>query len=262
MNILDQIVLEKRIEVAERKRLHPESELKQKYFFQKPCLNFHEFLMDKNRTGIIAEFKRKSPSKGVINSASSISEVSAGYAACGASAISVLTDQKFFGGTLDDLLIARKEAIPILRKDFIIDAYQLIESKAYGADVVLLIAACLSKEAVHLLASKARNLGLNILLEIHDESELGHICDEVDAIGINNRDLKTFDVDIKKSIELANKIEMDKLKISESGISDAKFIKELKLGGFNGFLIGGHFMSHPDPVAAFRLFTNELKENG
>ena len=261
MNILDQIILEKRKEVSDKKQSQPISELEKKYFFQRKCLDFKEFLLDENRTGIIAEFKRKSPSKGVINNTALVSEVSAGYAAYGASAISILTDEQFFGGSLEDLLIARKENIPLLRKDFIIDEYQVLESKAYGADIILLIAACLTRKEVQHLAKTARTLGLNVLLEIHDEVELDYMCDEVDAIGINNRDLKTFTVDIKKSIALANKIGNGKMKIAESGISDANFVKKLRVGGFNGFLIGELFMKKPDPAAAFNVFTKELIKN-
>lgn len=261
MNILEQIVLEKRKEVTDKKQSQPARELEKKYFFQRECRDFKEFLLDENRTGIIAEFKRASPSKGVINNTASVSEVSAGYAAYGASAISILTDQQFFGGSLEDLLIARKENIPLLRKDFIIDEYQLLESKAYGADIILLIAACLTRKEVQHFAKTARTLGLNVLLEIHDEVELDHVCDEVDAIGINNRDLKTFIVDIKKSIALAHKIGNGKMKIAESGIDNVNFLKELKRGGFNGFLIGELFMRQPDPASAFNVFTKKLIKN-
>ena len=172
--------------------------------------------------------KEKSPSKGIINDKSTVSEVTTAYAKYGASAISVLTDEEFFGGSLDDLLAATINEVPLLRKDFIIDEYQLVESKAYGAEVILLIAACLTKDEVKTLAGLAKNIGLNVLLEIHNEQELAHICDDVDVVGVNNRDLKTFTVDINRSIELSRQIPADKIKISESGIDNVESIKLLK----------------------------------
>ncbi|MEP6627794.1 MAG: indole-3-glycerol phosphate synthase TrpC, partial [Ginsengibacter sp.] len=231
MNILDTIIAKKRIEVAESKLNKSISELEGSAFFKNETLSFKDFLLRKDKTGIIAEFKRQSPSKGFINDTSSVIDVTSEYAKGGASAISVLTDKEFFGGTLDDLLQARENAIPILRKEFIIDEYQLIEAKAFGADIILLIAACLSPKEVKSLAGCARNIGLNVLLEIHNEAELGHICEEVDVVGINNRNLKTFKVDISHSIDLCNKIPGDQLKISESGIDDVKTILLLKQNG-------------------------------
>ena len=216
MNILDTIVASKKIEVAERKKNKDISEIKKGPFFQNETLSFREFLSREDKTGIIAEFKRKSPSKGVINDRSTVKEVTGAYAKYGASGISVLTDENFFGGSLDDLLAATVNEVPLLRKDFIIDEYQLLESKAYGADVILLIAACLTNDEVKTLAGIAKNIGLNVLLEIHNEHELEHICDDIDVVGVNNRDLKTFNVDINRSIELSKQIPSDKIKISES----------------------------------------------
>jgi indole-3-glycerol phosphate synthase len=181
------------------------------------------------------------------------------YARYGASAVSVLTDNEFFGGSLKDLMDARVNEVPLLRKDFIIDEYQLIESKAYGADVILLIAACLTKEEVKTLSNFAKNIGLNVLLEIHNEVELEHICDNVEVVGINNRDLKSFKVDINHSIELCKKIPSDKIKISESGIDDVNTIQYLKQNGFIGFLMGEKFMKEEDPGKAFENFVKELK---
>ncbi len=222
MNILDTIIAKKRIEVTESKLNKSLSELENSMLFKNETLSFKEFLLRKDKTGIIAEFKRQSPSKGIINGTSSVIDVTSEYAKYGASAISVLTDKEFFGGSLNDLLQARKNAIPVLRKEFIIDEYQLIEAKAFGADIILLIAACLSPNEVKSLAGVAKSIGLNVLLEIHDELELGHICEKVDVVGINNRNLKTFKVDISHSIDLCNKIPGDQLKISESGIDDVK----------------------------------------
>jgi len=177
----------------------------------------------------------------------------------GASGLSVLTDKAFFGGTIDDIRQARVNNIPILRKDFIIDEYQVIQSKAIGADVILLIAACLSPARTKRYAAFAQKMGLEVLLEIHNEKELDHICDEANLIGVNNRDLKTFKVDINISLDLINKIPRDKLAITESGITDVETIVTLKQAGFKGFLIGEAFMKEPDPAIAFADFVNKLK---
>lgn len=261
MNILETIVAKKKIEVAESKRTTKLSDLENRPFFKKPTLSFKEFILDANKTGIVAEFKRKSPSKGVINDISTVEEVTGDYVKYGASGLSILTDEDFFGGNLEDLTKARINEIPVLRKEFIIDEFQLLESKAYGADVILLIAACLSKQEVKTLSAFAKNTGLNVLLEIHNEQELEHICEEVDVVGINNRDLKSFKVDINHSIELSKKIPSDKIKISESGIDDVKTILLLKQHGFKGFLMGEKFMKMPNPGKAFQDFVNELKLN-
>ena len=260
MNILETIIAKKRIEVAERKKSKSITELEQGPFFKNKVLDFKTYLSREDKTGIIAEFKRRSPSKGVINNTATVKEVTSAYSKYGASGLSVLTDEEFFGGSLNDLLEATVNEVPILRKDFIIDEYQLVESKAYGAEVILLIAACLDKNEVKQLASSAKNIGLNVLLEIHNEGELEHICDEVDVVGVNNRDLKTFAVDIHRSIELSNKILDSKIKISESGIDDVSSIKLLRQHGFKGFLIGEKFMKEKDPGEAFKKFVAELNK--
>ena len=258
MNILDTIIEKKKIEVEERKRAKSIAELEVMPFFKREILPFKEFLLRKDKTGIIAEFKRRSPSKGNINNCSFAGEVINDYVKYGASAVSILTDETFFGGSLNDLLAARINDIPILRKDFIIDEYQLIESKAYGADVILLIAACLTKDEVKSLSLFAKNIGLNVLLEIHTESELDYICEEIDVVGINNRDLKSFKVDLVRSIDLCKKIPSEKIKISESGIDDAKTIHFLKENGFDGFLMGEKFMKEKNPGKAFQEFVEVL----
>ena len=258
MNILDTIVAKKKIEVADHKRKRSIADLEKEILFKKESKSFKDFLLRKDKTGIITEFKRKSPSKGIINDLSSVEEVTADYAKYGASAISILTDEEFFGGSLKDLLKATSFEIPILRKDFMVDEYQVIESKAYGADIILLIAACLSKEEVKSLASVAKNIGLNVLLEIHKEEELEHICDEIDVTGINNRDLKTFKVDLNHSIELCKKIPAGQTTISESGIDDPETIRHLKKNGFNGFLMGEKFMKEKNPGHAFRDFAKMI----
>ena len=258
MNILETIIAKKKMEVEGRRKTKIVSELERMPFFKRETFSLTDFLTNPDKTGIIAEFKRQSPSKGIINNCSFTGDVIKDYVKYGASAVSVLTDEYFFGGSMNDLLEARNNNIPILRKDFIIDEYQLIESKAFGADIILLIAACLKKEEVRNLAVLAKNLGLNVLLEIHSDQELGHICDEVDVVGINNRDLKTFKVDINRSIELCKKIPSHKIKISESGIDDVKTIHHLKLNGFSGFLMGEKFMKEKNPGSAFDDFVKQL----
>ena len=259
MNILDKIVGHKRKEVEERKVQRSVAELEKTPLFAKRPFSLKRFLLDEARTGIVAEYKRRSPSKGVINDKVSVEEVTKAYTRHGASGISVLTDEKFFGGSLDDLLTATANEVPLLRKDFTIDEYQLYEAKAYGADVVLLIAACLSPDEVKRLSRTAKRLGLEVLLELHDESELNHIGGDIDLVGINNRNLKTFTVDLERSVRLSEKIGNDFIKIAESGIQDAETVVFLKKAGFRGFLIGEYFMKQPDPMIAFADFVNQLK---
>jgi len=258
MNILDTIVAKKKMEVARDKQIRNISSLEKEAFFKTETKSFSDFLLRKDKTGIIAEYKRRSPSKGIINDTATVEEVTEDYVKYGASAISILTDETFFGGSLGDLSKATSFEIPVLRKDFIVDEYQVIESKACGADIILLIAACLSKKEVKTFASLAKNIGLNVLLEIHHEDELEHICDEIDVTGINNRDLKTFKVDLKHSIELCKKIPADKIKISESGIDDPASIGYLKENGFSGFLMSEKFMKEKNPGEAFRDFVKMI----
>ena len=259
MNILDQIIVRKKEEVAVQKELVAESVLKQMPFYKAPALSMASYLTMPGKTGIIAEFKRKSPSKGIINDTATVKDVTAAYAAHGASGLSVLTDADFFGGTLQDLTAATVHETPILRKDFMIDPYQIIEAKAHGAEVILLIAACLTPAEVKHLAAVAKDTGLEVLLEIHTKAELDHVCDNVDMVGINNRNLKTFEVDLAHSIALAKMLPAHLPKIAESGISDVSTIIELKKEGFDGFLIGENFMKTPDPAAAFAAFVADLK---
>jgi indole-3-glycerol phosphate synthase len=258
MNILDKIIERKKIEIAERKLEKTIDDLKAEPLFSRATFSVTAFLNDPERTGIIAEFKRKSPSKGIINGIADVVEVTGAYSKH-ASAVSVLTDFDFFGGKTADLLAARVHEIPILRKDFLVDPYQVYEAKAMGADVILLIAACLTKEEVRFLASLAKSIGLEVLLEIHDDTELAHICEEVDLVGVNNRNLKTFEVSIQTSLNLINKIPSKKLAIAESGISDVNTIVTLRNAGFKGFLIGENFMKEADPSIAFADFVNQLK---
>lgn len=258
MNILEKIVTYKKEEVKSKKSKVSIDELKGYTGFSRQSLSLRRFLLDESRIGIIAEFKRKSPSKGNINCNADIVKVTNAYTK-DASGLSVLTDENFFGGSVNDLMQSRVNEIPILRKDFMIDEYQFFEAKAIGADVVLLIAACLTVHQTKQFASLAKQLGLEVLLEIHNEGELEHISDEVDFVGVNNRNLKTFEVDINTSLNLISKIPKDKLAIAESGINNVDTIVTLKKAGFKGFLIGENFMKQTDPSIAFAEFVKELK---
>jgi indole-3-glycerol phosphate synthase len=259
MNILETIIEEKKLEVRRQKSEVKISDLEKTDFFKRETLSLKKFLLDETRTGIIAEFKRRSPSKGIINANADVVEITSAYKKNGASALSVLTDEKFFGGSSNDLIKARVNEIPILRKDFVIDEYQIVEAKSIGADAILLIAACLSPQQVKTLAKFAKSLQLEVLLELHAEEELEHICDETEIVGINNRDLKTFTVDIERSLKMAEKIPAAKIKVAESGINSVVNILLFKQNGFNGFLIGENFMKAQDPAIAFASFVNKLK---
>lgn len=258
-NILEKIVAHKRKEVAILKNEIPIKELELSTQFSRKCFALKESLKDQTKTGIIAEFKRCSPSKGVINEHTSVEEVTRKYTEYGAAGLSVLTDGHFFKGENEDLLKARlMNEIPILRKEFIIDEYQVIEAKSIGADVILLIAECLTKEEIIRLAKLANELGMEVLLEMHSREQLDKIIPEISLVGINNRDLKTFNVDIDRSIELSEKLPTGMMKIAESGINDPVTIKKMKLAGFDGFLMGEYFMKQQDPGEAFRLFVEKL----
>lgn len=261
MTILDKIVERKKQEVKEAKSKVSLGELTQFPLFERSCFSLKESVLHPDRTGIIAEYKRASPSKGLINGHSTVEEVVLGYQNARASAISVLTDTDFFQGTLADLTQARAVlTIPLLRKEFIVDKYQIAEAKAYGADIILLIAACLKPEEIEDFSNYAKSLGLNILLEVHNEEELvQNIFPNIDAIGVNNRNLKDFSVSLEHSYDLVNKIPNNYIKVSESGISNPETIKDLKERGFNSFLIGENFMKTDDPAQAIKEFVNQIK---
>lgn len=261
MNILDEIIQHKKVEVAERKSLYPVKLLEQSIYFQSPVVSLKKYVQRKDKSGIIAEIKRKSPSKGDINPYVSVERTSIGYMQAGASALSILTDKKYFGGTNEDLMLARKfNFCPILRKDFVVDEYQIIEAKSIGADAILLIAAALKPNEISSLARLARSLQLEILLEVHNEEELrDNLSSDVDLIGVNNRDLKSFVTDIEISKHLAEKIPNHVVKVSESGIENTDTILELKQYGYEGFLMGQNFMQHGRPEKACKEFINELK---
>jgi indole-3-glycerol phosphate synthase len=260
MNILDTIVERKRTEVAERKQRKPLEVIKADALYTRKTISLVEGLSRPYASGIIAEFKRKSPSKGIINDRVDPVEVTKAYQAAGASAVSILTDAYFFGGHDQDVVRARQVLdIPILRKEFIIDEYQVHEAKALGADLILLIAACLSKEEVVRFSTLARSLGLEVLLELHDEDELEHVCATVDLVGINNRSLKTFDVNIARSLRMAGQLPKDKLKVAESGIDDPAQVKLFRENGYSAFLIGENFMKTNDPGMALHEFRNQIE---
>jgi indole-3-glycerol phosphate synthase len=262
MNILSQIVAHKQREVADRKSLYPLKLLEKSIFFPSKTVSLKHYIMRSDKVGVIAEFKRKSPSKGNINPYVSVERTSIGYMQAGASALSILTDAFYFGGSNEDLTIARKfNFCPILRKEFIIDEYQILEAKSIGADAILLIAAILDKDAIKALTAFAHALQLEVLLEVHSEEELRKVEGiEVDLIGVNNRNLDTFEVDINISKELASKIPDTIVKVSESGIDSTDTIMDLKGHGFQGFLIGQTFMQHASPEKACREFIQEIKK--
>ena len=262
MNILEQIIEYKKIEVAERKSLYPVKLLEQSIYFGTQPVSMRKYIQREDLTGIIAEFKRKSPSKGIINQYAPVERTTIGYMQAGASALSVLTDKPSFGGSNEDLTLARKyNFCPIIRKDFTIDEYQIVEAKSIGADAILLIAAVLTPEDAEQLCSFAHTLGLEVLLEVHDEEELKqHLEAGADMIGVNNRNLKTFEVSIDVSKRLAPLIPDGVVKVSESGITDPATIVELRKFGYQGFLMGENFMRHSHPEKSAREFVTRLRK--
>ena len=261
MNILDKIIETKKVEVTNQKKIVSISELEKRPLFNRKCNSLKDNLLKENSTGIIAEFKQKSPSKGDINFRVKVEDVTKDYVDAGVAGLSILTDSEYFGGSLTNLLKARQTNlnIPILRKDFMIDIYQIIEAKAFGADVILLIAACLEKKQAEILAKKAKELGMDVLMEIHNEKELNIINNFVDIVGVNNRNLKTFEVDVETSVNLSKLIPNRFVKISESGLTDAKIINYLRENGFKGFLVGEIFMKTDNPGEACKHLISKLK---
>lgn len=265
MNILDKIVAHKRIEVAEAKAKTSIADLEKAPLFSRTTLSLKNALTAAGASGVISEFKRKSPSKGIINDRVKPELVTKSYVEAGACGLSVLTDTEFFGGTFADFAKARtaNPATPMLRKDFMIDEYQLWEAKAIGADVILLIAACLTPEEVRHLGRQARALGLEVLLEVHDREELEQsVCEYVDMVGVNNRNLKTFVTSIETSLELAQLIPNEFVKISESGLKDAETIQQLRNAGYQGFLIGETFMVNDNPGLALKELIDRFQPAG
>lgn len=261
-DILDEIIAHKRTEIVMQEQNVPASFLEDQLEKSEGIREKHSMKesLAASPTGIIAEFKRRSPSKDWIKRQANAAIIPASYQQAGASALSILTDERFFGGTLGDIRTARPNvSLPILRKDFIISRYQLLQAKVAKADAVLLIAAALSKEECRTLAYEAHELGLEVLLEMHHESELDYLNEYVDMAGINNRNLGTFHTDVENSFRMADKLPTDFLKVSESGISNANAIKQLREAGFRGFLIGEAFMKTDNPGATLSEFIKELE---
>ena len=260
MTILDRIVADKKIELAQRKTIFPSSFWESSPLFGRDTKSLAAQLR-KSASGIIAEHKRRSPSKQNINSSLSVSDVAKGYEKAGVCGMSVLTDGKYFGGSLEDLNSARVVTeFPLLRKEFIVDEYQLIEAKGHGADVILLIAAVLTREEIKRFSELAKSLELDVLLEVHNLEELQKsIMPSLDMLGVNNRNLKTFDVSLDTSRSLAVQIPDDFVKVSESGISEIAAIQDLKTYGYQGFLIGENFMKTNNPGQAAGDFIKHLE---
>ena len=258
MNILDKIIANKKQEVDQAKKLITLPEFKDSALFNRKTFSLKESV--KSGSGIIAEFKRQSPSKGIINDKADVLDVTKSYEEFGASGISILTDLEFFGGKLEDILKVRNQiSIPILRKDFMIDEYQFHEAKANGADVILLIASCLSSNQVQEFTELSHELGLEVLLEIHTEEELEHFNKEIDLVGINNRNLKDFKVDLQHSVNLKNLLPQETLAVAESGIYNVEDFKFLREKGFDGFLMGEYFMKNEKPGSAFEKFIKDVR---
>lgn len=258
--MLKKIIAHKHKEVAQRKSLYPVALLERSLYFDTPVVSLKAYLQRPDRLGIVAEFKRRSPTRGVINAYAEVEQVTIGYMQAGASALSVLTDEHFFGGRNEDLITARKfNFCPILRKDFTVSEYQIVEARSIGADAILLIAAALQPEETKRLAAFAHSLGLEVLLELHGASELNHLNDHIDVVGINNRNLIDFSVDTRTSLALLPRLPKEIIKISESGLQDPATVAELKISGFDGFLIGECFMKNARPELACREFIKAVE---
>lgn len=257
-DILNEIIEHKRIEIEAQKKTISAENL-QANFKERVPHSLRKALATSS-SGIIAEFKRKSPSKGWINEKADPLTVTQGYQEAGASALSILTDEHFFGGNLKDIQAVREHiSIPILRKDFIIDEYQLYQARFVGADAILLIAAALSIEKCKQLTRKAHELNLEVLLELHYEEEMEYITEETDLVGINNRNLGSFHTDVNHSFEMIHHLPSSKICVSESGISNPSTVIKLRQEGFKGFLIGGYFMTSENPSRALQQFIEELR---
>ena len=260
MNILESICQKKRQEIEIKKRMISIKQLQQSSYFNTTCHSLKSKL--KNELGIIAEFKRKSPSKGIINANAQVEEIVIGYEKNQATAISVLTDVDFFGAYELDFVNARTcTTLPLLRKDFIVDEYQVYETKSMGADVMLLIARILTVEKAKELSLLAKQLGMEVLLEVHTANEIEQFIEiEPDLVGVNNRNLNSFEVAIENSIKLCQLIPNDVIKIAESGIHSKETLKIFIDNGFNGFLIGEYFMKHDNPHEKCAELTQFLKK--
>ena len=260
MTILDEINNNKLHEIAEAKKKISLEELKCFPLFTRPVNSMKAALKKRGASGIIAEFKTKSPSKGIIHEAAEVTEITSGYVTAGVSGLSVLTDHPYFGGSLENLSKARfaNPQTPILRKDFMLDPYQIYEAKAHGADLILLIATSLNKEEIEQLAETAKELGLEVLVEIHTEEEIDKLNPMIDLVGVNNRNLKTFEVNVETSVRLSKLLPDTVVRISESGLSSVENIRYLRQAGFDGFLMGENFMKTENPAQACADFIKQL----
>ena len=255
MTILDKITADKRRQVALDKQRTSTAELEGSPHFGRERRSLAASIRRPDRSGIIAEFKRYSPSKLWIREGAEVAEVVPFYAQYGAAGVSVLTDQPYFRGSSEDLRTARGLVdIPLLRKEFIVDEYQIVEAAALGADAILLICECLTKAEIRSFARVARSLGLEVLLELHDRTQLDKYTPDVQLIGVNNRDLKTFTVDFDRSVAMLPELPTEAVRVAESGLSDPAVVRRLRDAGFEGFLMGEHFMRQPDPGLALRDF--------
>ena len=260
MKILDKIVEDKKIEINKLLSNSSISKLENSHLFSRKCISLKESIKN-NNSGIICEFKRRSPSNQNINYISSLSDVVSGYEEAGAAGLSILTNKKYFDGDTQDIIDIRDISnLPILRKEFIISEYQVIEAKSIGSDAILLIASILSEEEIIGYSSLAKSIGLEVLLEIHSEDELYKISGEdIDIVGVNNRNLDTLEIDLNNSVELYGKIPSKFIKISESGISEVESILKLKEVGYNGFLIGEKFMKTNNPMESAYDFIKKIE---
>ncbi|MCF8345811.1 MAG: indole-3-glycerol phosphate synthase TrpC [Bacteroidales bacterium] len=258
--ILDTIAEHKRMEVLKRKARRPLEQLMKKALYSRDPLDPSTFFRD-DRPNIIAEFKRRSPSGGIFSNITDPVPVVKAYSEGGAAAVSILTDRDFFGGSFRDLENVKESVpgLPLLRKDFMIDTYQVHEAKAYGADIILLIAALLSRHEVKEMTDTARSLGLSVLLEVHEEEEIGKWVPGITIMGVNNRDLRDFSVDIQRSVNLFPKLPEETIRISESGLKAPGDIRQLYETGYRGFLMGERFMTAPEPGSALRVFIESIK---
>lgn len=262
MNKLDEIIARKTIEVVGAKRNTPVRELENSPLFNCTTISLKQRIVEQKNPSIIAEFKRRSPSRGEINSNITSTQVAVGYQKAGATGVSVLTDTTAFGGSNHDLIMLRQHTtLPVLRKEFIIDPYQVLEAKAIGADVILLIAACLAPAQLKELAQTAHQHGLEVLMEVHNQEELeSHLNRYISIVGVNNRNLKTFDVNLQTSLDLINQIPKEFVKISESGIQSPEDVVKLYKAGYQGFLIGETFMKTPNPGTTCQQFITSIEQ--
>lgn len=259
MNILEQIVGRKHQEVIGQKSSVSISYLEKSCFFWSECRSFRKCLLQDGSAGIIAEFKRRSPSAGIINADAIPAETGIAYQNAGASAVSVLTDHDFFGGSLADLTDVRESIdLPVLRKEFIIDEYQVVESKSIGADAILLISGIIPDKALDSLFTLATSLGMEVLVEIHDEKDISSIPHKAGLVGINSRNLSDFSVNKSSVARLIKKLPSGLTIIAESGIRSVTDYHFLRDAGFDGFLIGEHFMRNDDPGAACKSFVDSI----